>query len=313
MGILVDVLQMCLVGFLGLAGILGLLAIVSPTAFAVAVSHGNRAVLFAGQSRFDRWISIDKYIIEHARLFGSIVIASEVVIWLLSSFGPDAYSKSALLITVCVSLLLGILAMSHMLSQQREIESNLAESRVDSLTKLPNRRAFDSELNRRLAQRQRQGTPLCLMIIDVDKFKTCNDTYGHLLGDEILCGVGKTLAAAAREMDVVSRLGGDEFAILLPGSNLAEASLAAERFRVAVKESAICYEGRKHTLTISSGLAEAQSDDDARSLIKRADSALYAAKEAGRDCTFRHGIPEPAIVDSPRCETERVTPTADCS
>ena len=96
-------------------------------------------------------------------------------------------------------------------------------------------------------------------------------------------------------MDIVTRLGGDEFAVLLPGSNLEEASHAAERLRAAISKSRLRHEGHEHTLTVSIGLAEAQLDDDPASLLKRSDSALYAAKAAGRNCSFRHAGPEPAI------------------
>jgi diguanylate cyclase (GGDEF)-like protein len=133
------------------------------------------------------------------------------------------------------------------------------------------------------------------MIIDVDKFKSFNDKFGHLLGDAILKKTTELLQSAARQMDVVARLGGDEFAVLLPGSNLEVASCGAERLRTAICESPLQHEGQEHQLTVSIGLAEAQADDDPASLIKRADSALYSAKEAGRNCSYRYAGPEPAV------------------
>lgn len=94
-------------------------------------------------------------------------------------------------------------------------------------------------------------------------------------------------------MDLVVRLGGDEFAISLTGTDLAEASFAVERVRTAICEKTLVFEGREHHLTVSIGLAEAVWDDDAASLIKRADMALYAAKKAGRNRGFRQGNFEP--------------------
>jgi len=199
------------------------------------------------------------------------------------------------MIIVAVALMMGIFALRHIMRQSREIEFHLTQARADVLTGLANRRAFDTELSRRLAQRQRQGTPLCLLIIDIDNFKSFNDEFGHPLGDAVLREVANVLQATARHMDYVARLGGDEFAVLFPGGSLKEASLGAERLRSAISDSPLRYEGHEHTLTVSIGLAEAQLGDDPVSLLKRSDSALYAAKEAGRNCSFRHGGPEPAV------------------
>jgi diguanylate cyclase (GGDEF)-like protein len=159
----------------------------------------------------------------------------------------------------------------------------MAKARSDALTSLPNRRAFDLEISRRLAQRKRQGVPLCLQIIDIDNFKTCNDGFGHQVGDAILKKVAKVLASTARQMDIVARLGGDEFAVLHPGISLEEASRAADRFRSAIADTPLCCDGCQHELTISTGVAEAHKEDDAKSLIQRADEALYAAKESGKN------------------------------
>lgn len=308
--ILVEFLNVFFLTLLVISGLVGLLAIASPKAFAVVVSHGGRNVHTGERTRVSRWVDIDKYVLQHARAFGLIIVASEGFIWFVSKHGPEAYSKSFLLISFCVSLLVGVLAFGHILRQKREIESNLAEALADSLTGLANRRAFDLELSRRLAQRQRLGTPLCLQIIDIDKFKSFNDNFGHPLGDAILKEIATALLDTARESDTVARLGGDEFAVILFGSNVEEASYAAERFRSAISDSPVRYEGQEHSLTISSGVAEAQLDDDAASLLKRADSALYAAKEAGRNCSFRHGGPELATTDPVVTESHSVITTS---
>lgn len=298
MDIVIEFLRVIFLALLALSVIVGLLAVVSPSAFAAVATLGNRIIHPGRQTNVDRWIGIDRYVLEHGRMFGSLTIATVVFIWFVSSYGPEAYPKSFLMSVLCVALLMGILALCHILRQDQEIESHLAEAHTDALTDLPNRRAFDIELSRRLAQRQRQGTPLCLQIIDIDNFKSFNDACGHVQGDAILKKVASALMATARQMDIVARLGGDEFAVLLPGSDLQEASCAAERFRIAISASPLCYDGHEHGVTISSGVAEAQLDDDNASLLKRADSALYAAKEAGRNCSFRHGGPELATLDS---------------
>jgi len=291
MDILTEFLRVFLLTLLGLSGIVGFLAVISPNAFSVVCSYGGRRLYLGGATRVHRWIDIDQSVMDNARLFGVFIIASEGLIWFIATHGPEFYSKSFLLVSFCVAMLAGIVALGHVLRQKREIESRLAEAHSDALTGVANRRSFDLELSRRLAQRQRQGIPLCLMIIDIDKFKSFNDNFGHLQGDAILKEVAGILVAAARHMDIVARLGGDEFAVLLPGSSLDEASLAAERFRTAINDSQLHTDLGGQSPTISSGVAEALSDDDVTSLIKRADSALYAAKEAGRNCCFRHGGP----------------------
>ena len=291
---------------LGLSGVVGLLALVSPNAFVAVASYGNRTVLHGVRTSVDKsWTGIDTFVFANGRLFGLLVITTVGYVWLISRHGPEAYSKSLLLSVVAVSLIMGIVALRHIMRQSWEIKAHLAEAHADALTGLANRRAFDIELSRRLAQRQRQGTPLCLAMIDIDKFKSFNDEFGHPLGDALLKRVAKTLEETARHMDIVARLGGDEFAVLLPGSNLEEASHGAERLRSAISDSPILCEGREHSLTISIGLAEARSDDDSASLLKRSDSALYAAKEAGRNCSVRQGSPEPAVETLCKCQGGR--------
>ena len=310
MNIVAEFFDVLLKSLLGLSGVIGLLALASPKAFAVVASYGGRRIQVGSQKSAKRWIDIDQYVIEHGRLFGLMIVASEGFIWSMANYGPESYSKSFLLVTVCIALLVTFLAVGHILRQKKEIESNLAEAHTDALTGLANRRAFDIELSRRLAQRQRVGTPLSLQIIDIDNFKSFNDKLGHLFGDAILKEISDSLLKEAREVDTVARLGGDEFAIILLGSNLVEASHAAERFRIAIGDRPIEYEGGTHRLTISSGVAEAQPDDDAPSLIKRADSALYAAKAAGRNCSFRHGGPELATTELATTDLAACEPTA---
>ena len=306
MDILFDSWKVGFVVFLALSGIAGLLSLTSPRAFAAVSSYGNRSLLHGGQTSVDRrQFDIDTFVLMHGRLFGLLVILTVGYVWLISRHGPQAYSKSLLLTVVAVALMMGILALRHMMRLSRQIEFHLAEAHTDSLTGLANRRSFDLELARRLAQRQHQGTPLCLLIIDIDHFKLLNDTFGHQLGDVMLAEIARVLEAKARHMDIVARLGGDEFAVLLPDSNLEAASHGAERIRSAIGDKPLRWEGHEHTLTVSIGLAEAQLDDDPATLLKRSDSALYAAKEAGRNCCFRQGGPEPAIPAPCKCPEGR--------
>ncbi len=167
--------------------------------------------------------------------------------------------------------------------QAQLIESHVAEARTDALTKLSNRRAFDDEMSRCLAEFRRNGRPTSVLLIDVDHFKKFNDTYGHQAGDEVLRGVARVLRRQARDTEVVTRYGGEEFAIIFPGSEITGARIGAERIRAAIGATSFQFEGRQLRVTASAGLAQYRPNEDSESLVKRADVALYSSKEAGRD------------------------------
>jgi diguanylate cyclase len=172
--------------------------------------------------------------------------------------------------------------------QAGQIEHQMAEARTDALTGLANRRAFDDELNRRLAEYLRLKTPVSLMMLDVDFFKKFNDTHGHLAGDEVLRRVARVLFGTMREMDLVARYGGEEFAVIFPATCAQDARRGVDRARAAIADSAFEFEGTTLSVTASCGLAEAIVGDDASSIIKRADEALYSSKKAGRNCGHLH-------------------------
>ena len=280
---------------LGMTGVAGVLAIVSPRAFAVVARLGGTLVsITPTQTPVDKWVDIDGYFLRHSRFFGILVTASVAYLGLLTAYGPHAFSKPFLVLVVGVSLGTGIVALIELRKQKQQLDIRLLEAHTDPLTGLANRRSFDIELTRRIAQRQRQGTPLCLLIIDVDHFKSFNDKHGHHVGDGVLKEVAQTLVDNVGPLGTVARLGGDEFAISLPGRTMPEATPTAERLRTAIGAQTHLIELVEIPITVSIGLAEALSDDDEESLMKRADSALYAAKEGGRNRSYRHGSPEPA-------------------
>lgn len=173
--------------------------------------------------------------------------------------------------------------------QAQQIQTHLAEARTDPLTGLPNRRAFDDELLRRLAEWQRKGAVFCLLLVDVDHFKEVNDQYGHPIGDHLLRQLAEVLLTAVREMDLVARIGGEEFAILLPSTNLPDGLRVAQRLRAAVADSPLeIAPGQTGKLTISIGITPVRPGDHPQLLLRRADQALYTAKRAGRNCGFYH-------------------------
>lgn len=173
-------------------------------------------------------------------------------------------------------------------TQAAELRTYGSEARTDSVTGLANRRAFDDELQRRFAEWQRRRTPFTLLILDADNFKQINDSFGHPVGDDALRQIGDVITKSSRQMDFRCRYGGDEFVVIMPDSATQEARAAAERIRKAIESITIQAEGKSLRLTCSVGMARINANDDAARLIRRADEALYKAKEAGRNCGYWH-------------------------
>lgn len=176
-------------------------------------------------------------------------------------------------------------ARAHLESMNKTLERLALE---DDLTGLSNRRRFDLALQEEFSRAMRTGQPLALVMIDVDHFKQFNDLYGHLAGDDCLYKVGRTIRAQqTRPGDVMARYGGEEVAVLLPGADLLGALAVAERIRHAVRELGIIHAGNPGGIvTISAGVAAIVPErdlDEPDKLLGLADSALYFAKQQGRD------------------------------
>jgi len=161
------------------------------------------------------------------------------------------------------------------------------ESEIDSLTRLLNRKGFDLRLCALLNQALAPGARHCFVMLDIDRFKTLNDTFGHVMGDRVLQAVAEAIRGGVSDPShSVARYGGEEFALLLPQCDRVAALAVAETCRQRVKALRI-RDRRSQTVvlnvTISAGVAEMNGEDDALSLVARADAALYQAKHAGRD------------------------------
>ncbi len=165
--------------------------------------------------------------------------------------------------------------------QQQLVEENAQlteENLTDVLTGLPNRRAFNAEIDRALAASAGSGRSLSLAIIDIDHFKMINDLHGHPVGDQILATVARTLHAQCDGLEMVARFGGEEFAAVLPNVALGDAQRHCDHMREAIENLP---EGIP--ITVSIGVTAMQVGDTVGNLYTRADDALYAAKRAGRN------------------------------
>lgn len=155
---------------------------------------------------------------------------------------------------------------------------------VDPASRLFNRPHLEKRLEEELERASRQGTAVSLLMIDIDEFKSINDTFGHVAGDVVIRGVAEVLSKSIRVFDVCSRYGGEEFAIVMPGSNLSSASTTADRIRNRIEAYKPDDQAFSHIrVTASIGVAQAPHGSNARHVIELADRALYAAKRAGKN------------------------------
>ena len=178
---------------------------------------------------------------------------------------------------------------------QHSLEAIRAESMTDPLTALGNRKYFDRALGEAVRNARDRGEPLSMMLFDIDYFKSFNDNYGHLTGDQVLRLVAMTLKQNIKGQDITARYGGEEFAVVLPNTALRQALAVADNIRRAVMSKELKKKSTGEILgrvTISAGVAVLSPRDDADSLIERADACLYAAKRNGRNRVICEADPE---------------------
>ena len=206
-----------------------------------------------------------------------------------------AWRADALIAVLVQTVMVGLLfflgsILSAQIEQRKLAQDALAQlALVDALTGIANRRQFDATLDREWRNAIRKRRPLSLLMLDVDNFKSYNDTYGHAGGDEVLQRIAATLAATIRPADLGARFGGEEFAVVLPDTDCQAAVNVAERIREAVVALQILHAGTGYgVVTLSIGLAGTlpHSADGAATLLATADRALYMAKDVGRNATI---------------------------
>jgi diguanylate cyclase (GGDEF)-like protein len=218
-----------------------------------------------------------------------LVLLSVRMVWLTWGGAPVAdifqvtflsvalYGLGGLLPVVCT---IGFLLMCSERSQ-RELEQS---ARLDYLTGIYNRGAIEELAAGQIASTQRHGTPLALMVVDIDHFKRINDELGHAAGDKALAATVRMIADLLRGGDLIGRLGGEEFLVLMPDTDAVQARHAAERMRACVEAAPVAFMGIERPLTVSIGVAEYRAEDGGFGpLLLRADRALYVAKRSGRN------------------------------
>lgn len=166
---------------------------------------------------------------------------------------------------------------------RKTIEEERNKAYNDALTGIPNRMAFDERMSDEYQRWKRYNNKLTLCLVDIDKFKGVNDTYGHKAGDIVLRTVAKKCASKIRKSDYFCRYGGEEFALILPETDLSAAIAVAETLRESIEKCSFQYAEETVGITISCGLAQMKKNDSLDKLFQRADQALYKAKESGRN------------------------------
>lgn len=189
---------------------------------------------------------------------------------------------------ILIANMVGSLSDGWRSAMAKLTEAHKKDVLTDSLTGVANRRAYEFELTRRIANWNRNKSPVTLILLDIDYFKKFNDRYGHSAGDAVLKAVANVLQQTMRETDLVARYGGEEFAIVLSETPLEETKEIAERIRALIESSRFPFNGLILRLTVSIGVAQIQTEEDATDFLQRADTAMYSSKEAGRNCVHFH-------------------------
>ena len=163
------------------------------------------------------------------------------------------------------------------------IHEERSQAQTDALTGIPNRLAWEEQLEQEIARWKRFNTPLVLVIWDVDHFKKVNDTFGHKAGDKVLRTIARNLAGSIRETDFIARYGGEEFVHLMTGAELEDCVVVADKLRDKIEATGFHFREQAVTITVSCGLTQFRDGDSSESWFERADRALYKAKQAGRN------------------------------
>ncbi|MDF2073402.1 GGDEF domain-containing protein [Ectopseudomonas mendocina] len=198
--------------------------------------------------------------------------------------GALAGIRHSLYLNLLICLLVTAVVLTLVSLVIRRYQQRIAAlATTDSLTNLPNRRGFELHVEQALQEAQRDSSPLCAVMLDLDNFKQINDRHGHLAGDEVLRSFAERLRAALRQSDILCRWGGEEFILLLKNTDRHAAHELAEKLRQHCADQRYPMDGEALQVTVSLGLSQWQPGEALHDLLGRTDRALYRAKQAGRD------------------------------
>ncbi|MBF0475759.1 MAG: GGDEF domain-containing protein [Deltaproteobacteria bacterium] len=256
------------------------LVYVSVFAFVYAVLPGLVLLFESGSSKLQKTLG-------SLYIFGSFTLIIRIISALTAtqefSLFTKHYSQTLTFVTTYLLMLLGSIGFLLLIKEQTEMELHRAAT-LDGLTGLFNRRAFFAEAEKVTALASRRKEPVSLLMIDLDKFKSINDKFGHGIGDLFIMDFAAATRQQLRNYDIVGRYGGEEFVVLLPNTGPGEAAIVAERLRKNIEDRVLPgFENIKYTASIgiSSSIPEPTQGIDM--LIKISDKALYAAKGKGRN------------------------------
>jgi diguanylate cyclase (GGDEF)-like protein len=236
----------------------------------------NKAMIMTAVKGSDADVNVRRIVLGREPLYNDL---AEICIGVLVTYGVAGNPVLSLAALPVVTLLQRSL---------RHVEL-VRDARADSKTGLLNAATWEREAAAEIARAVRTRTPLAIAMLDIDKFKAINDTYGHLVGDEVIKEIAHTLGAMLRDYDRAGRFGGEEFALLLPQTRAVDAFRIAERVRANIAGLSIIAPGasggERVTVTVSIGVAalDAGSTREYTELVAAADAALYRAKASGRD------------------------------
>ncbi|WP_026888739.1 GGDEF domain-containing protein [Clostridium beijerinckii] len=217
-------------------------------------------------------------------LFGILILFTGFIIYILGSYGLlewNIFTFSTCYPAASIETLLFTIGIIKQIKNEKELNNKLQlEVMTDKLTKIYNRRYFEETVANKILQLDKEKHLVSMLILDIDHFKNVNDTYGHSTGDLVLSEIAMIMKHCLRNEDILVRWGGEEFVAVLPFTNLKESTAIAEIIRLSIEKHVFKFVNK---VTVSIGIAEKDIDEDFHSWFRRADNALYNAKENGRN------------------------------